>query len=187
LQLAAIGAPRLVLVDFDEVEATNVTTQGYLQSDVGVPKVLAAEQMVKALDPSIEVRTIADRWRPTMELGAATFCCVDSISAREAIWKSAGSACPFWVDGRMRGEVIRVLAAWDEPSRQRYSGSLFAQAEAQVGSCTSRSTIYAASIAAGLMVHQFARWLRALPPEEDVSLNLLAMELAVAQRTGLIA
>ena len=49
--------------------------------------------------------------------------------------------------------------------------------EAQVGACTSRSTIYTASIAAGLMVHQFVRWLRGQPVDPDLSLNLLASEL----------
>ncbi|MGE3405795.1 MAG: ThiF family adenylyltransferase [Pirellulales bacterium] len=33
LQLASLGAARLQLVDFDRVDASNVTTQGYLQSD----------------------------------------------------------------------------------------------------------------------------------------------------------
>ena len=33
LQLAAIGTPRIQLVDFDEVDHTNVTTQGYLDRD----------------------------------------------------------------------------------------------------------------------------------------------------------
>ena len=35
VQLAAVGVRRLQLVDFDEVEWTNVTTQGYLARDVG--------------------------------------------------------------------------------------------------------------------------------------------------------
>ena len=54
--------------------------------------------------------------------------------------------------------------------------TLFPQAEATRGSCTSRSTIYAASIAAGLMVHQFTRWLRGLPADNDTLINLLASE-----------
>ena len=36
-----------------------------------------------------------------------------------------------------------------------------------------------ANIAAGLMVGQFARWLRGLGVERDLTLNLLAAELAV--------
>ena len=59
------------------------------------------------------------------------------------------------------------------------AGTLFAQSEAQPGRCTSHSTIYCASIAAGLMVHQFTRWLRGLPVDRDVSLNLLAGEWAI--------
>src|SRR3954471_5030256 len=46
LQLAAIGVRRLQLVDFDEVDETNVTTQGYLNADVGALKVLATGGMV---------------------------------------------------------------------------------------------------------------------------------------------
>ena len=64
----------------------------------------------------------------------------------------------------------------DELGRDHYPTTLFAQSEAQAGRCTARSTIYAASIAAGLMVHQFTRWLRGLPVDRDTSLNLLAGE-----------
>ena len=37
LQLAAIGAPHIQLVDFDVVDRTNHPTQGYLADDVGQP------------------------------------------------------------------------------------------------------------------------------------------------------
>jgi sulfur carrier protein ThiS adenylyltransferase len=79
----------------------------------------------------------------------------------------------------MLGEIIRVLIADDSRSRQRYAESLFPQTEAQTGSCTSRSTIYAGSIAAGLMLHQFTRWLRRLPVDAESALNLLAGEHVV--------
>jgi sulfur carrier protein ThiS adenylyltransferase len=79
----------------------------------------------------------------------------------------------------MLGEVIRVLAVADEQGRDYYPTTLFAQSEAETGRCTARSTIYAASIAAGLMVHQFTRWLRGMPVDRDTSLNLLAGELCL--------
>jgi sulfur carrier protein ThiS adenylyltransferase len=179
LQLAAIGAPRLQLVDFDAVDPNNVTTQGYLAADVGQPKVAATAAAIEKLDPGIAVETIQDRYRPRMEIGQAVFCCVDSITARSAIWRSAGTKARFWVDGRMLGEVLRVLAVAENVGRDHYPTTLFAQSEAQPGRCTARSTIYAASIAAGLMVHQFTRWLRGLPVDCDTSLNLLAGEWSV--------
>ena len=179
LQLAAIGTPRLQLVDFDMVDLTNVTTQGYLAADVGRPKVLAAAAAIAQIDPSIEVETIEDRYRPGIEIGDAVFCCVDSITARTAIWRSVAARCRFWTDGRMLGEILRILTVADEQGRNHYPMTLFAQAEAQPGRCTAHTTIYAAGIAAGLMVHQFTRWLRGIPVDHDVSLNLLAGELAI--------
>src|SRR3954462_12395803 len=55
LQLAAIGVRRLQLVDFDQVEHSNVTTQGYLRADIGEPKVLATANVATALDPTIVI------------------------------------------------------------------------------------------------------------------------------------
>ena len=179
LRLAAIGKQRIELIDFDRVEATNVTTQGYLAADVGQAKVLATAAALRQIEPAVDVQVVEDRYRPKCPLGEAVFCCVDSISARAAIWRSAGNRCQFWADGRMLGEVIRVLAVSDTKGITRYADTLFPQADAQHGSCTSRSTIYAASIAAGIMVHQFTRWLRSIPVDFDTTLNLLAGEWTV--------
>ena len=176
LQLAAIGVHHLQLIDFDLVELSNVTTQGYRHTDIGRSKVAATREAIAELDPSTQVEAVVDRYRPKTTVCSAIFCCVDSISARAAIWRSAGSRCRFWTDGRMLGEALRILVVADEQGRDHYSSTLFAQGEAQRGSCTARSTIYAASITAALMVHQFTRWLRRLPVDADSSLNLLASE-----------
>jgi sulfur carrier protein ThiS adenylyltransferase len=79
----------------------------------------------------------------------------------------------------MLAEVIRVLAVADSIGRDYYPATLFAQPEALPGHCTARSTIYAASIAAAMMIHQFTRWLRGIPVDRDTSLNLLAGEWSV--------
>jgi hypothetical protein len=180
LQLAAIGTPRIRLIDFDCVDVSNIATQGYLATDVGRPKVLATANAMNQIDPAIQVEAVEDRYRARQSVGDAVFCCVDSISARSAIWRSVSSRCQFWVDGRMLGEVMRVLAVADIADRDRYAATLFRQSEAQRGSCTAHTTIYAANIAAGLMVHQFTRYLRRIPVDFDTSVNLLAGEWAVA-------
>jgi hypothetical protein len=179
-QLAALGVPHLRLVDFDRVEPTNVTTQGYHHEDLGRAKVDAAASAVWQIDPTIRVDTIEDRFRPQLPLGDALFCCVDSIAARAAIWRRASSRVQFWCDGRMLGEVIRVLTVAGAVGHVHYPTTLFAPADAHVGTCTSRGTIYTACLAASLMLHQFTRWLRNLPVDADLSLNLLASELTVA-------
>ena len=179
IQLASLGVTRLQLIDFDSVEETNVTTQGYRAGEIGTAKVIATLLEVERIDPSIEQHHILDRFRPGQPVGEIVFCCVDSIAARAAIWRSLRSRCKLWIDGRMLGEVIRVLSASEPAEDRHYETTLFDPANAQAGSCTSKSTIYTASIAAGLMVHQLTRQLRGLPLEPDLVLNLLATELAV--------
>ena len=90
-----------------------MTTQGYLAADVGQSKVLATAAALRQIEPAVDVQVVEDRYRPKCPLGAAAFCCVDSISARAALWRSASNRCQFWADGRMWGEVIRVLAVSD--------------------------------------------------------------------------
>lgn len=176
LQLASIGVPSIQLIDFDTVDETNITTQGYLATDVGTLKVEATGSAINQIDSDIHVEMINDRFRPRHTTGEAIFCCVDSISARTAIWRSAGTGCRFWADGRMLGETMRILCVGDDTGRSHYPTTLFRQSEAQQGQCTARSTIYTANIAAGLMLHQFTRWLRGLPTDQDVLVNLLASE-----------
>ena len=168
------------LIDFDAVEDCNVTTQGYDFEDIGQLKVDATAGAVQRVDPMTAVEVVVDRYRSKHRIGEAVFCCVDSISTREAIWRTASRKSRFWSDGRMLGEFTRVLAAADTDSRRYYPTTLFQQSDAQTGRCTARGVIYAACIAAGLMIHQFVRWMREQPVEADVSLNLAAMELVVA-------
>jgi sulfur carrier protein ThiS adenylyltransferase len=180
LQLAAIGVRRLTIFDFDDVEPTNITTQGYGHADLGLPKVLATAQAITRIDPSIVVTPIPDRFRPRHETGDAVFCAVDKIASREVIWRTVGGSCAFWADGRMLGETLRILVASTDSERRHYKTTLFSAAEAQTGRCTARSTIYVANLCAALMVHQFSRWLRELPLDRDITLNLLASEMIVA-------
>lgn len=179
-QLAALGVRQLQLIDFDHVEPTNITTQGYLAADLGLAKVAATARFLQQIEPTLEPLLIADRFRPQLTVGDVVFCCVDSIAARAAIWRSVSNRCQCWIDGRMLGEVMRVLTAADEAGRAHYPTTLFQPAEAQAGACTARGAIYTAAIAAGLMVHQFTRWLRKLPLDVDLSVNLLASELSIA-------
>ena len=157
LQLAAIGVRQLQLVDFDMVELTNITSQGYWHDDLGQAKAIATAAAIQKIDPTIEVEVICDRYRPRIPLGGAVFCCVDAIATRAAIWRSARDCSRFWADGRMLGEVIRVLAAANCQEREHLARRCFPRVMA-ARQLYAHSTVYAANIAAGLMVHQFTRY-----------------------------
>lgn len=84
-------------------------------------------------------------------------------------------------DGRMSAEVLRVLTACDSKSRKHYPTTLFNAEEAFVGPCTAKTTIYCANIAAGFMLAQFTKYLRLLPVDSDIQVNLLASEINVGE------
>ena len=178
LQLAAIGAGTLQLVDFDVVEVANLAPQGYLESDLGRVKVSATAEMCRQINGEIHVREDLSRFRRSMVVGEAVFCCVDSIETRRLIWRALADRVSFFVDTRMSAEVVRVLTAADGLGREHYPSTLFGAEEAHAGACTAKSTIYTANIAAGLAVGQLAKWLRGLPVDPDVCLNILTCEMS---------
>ena len=179
LQLTALGVPKLQLIDPDSVALTNITSQAYFADDVGRPKVHATGDICHQLEHQLDLTTVVDRYRRSYDTGPNVFCCVDSIGTRAAIWRAVGVRCQFWTDGRMLGETARVLVAADDVGRRHYATTLFPEAEAQSGSCTSRSTVYAANLAAALMVHQFVRHLRGDALDPDAFFNLNAGEYVV--------
>ena len=181
LQLTAMGIAWLQLTDFDVVEESNLASQGYLEGDLGQPKVEATADLCRKINRNLELYPINDRFRRSMSTGNVVFCCVDKIDVRRLIWESVKGKAVFFSDGRMTAEVLRVLTACDPRSRKHYPTTLFQAEEAFVGPCTARTTIFCANIAAGLMVAQFAKYLRQLPTDYDIQLNLLASELSVAE------
>lgn len=174
LQLAAMGISWLQLVDFDIVEVSNLASQGYLQDDLGRPKVEATGDLCHQINHGLEVHEVAERFRRSMEIGNVAFCAVDKIDVRRLVWEAVKNKVDFFADGRMSAEVLRILVAHDPASRKHYPTTLFAAEEAFVGACTAKTTIYCANVAAGLMLAQFAKFLRRLLVESDMVLNLLA-------------
>jgi sulfur carrier protein ThiS adenylyltransferase len=191
IQLAATGVSEMTLVDDDHVDVVNLAVQGYAQVDLGSTKVGATAEWCQLLNPGLVTHTHCEKFRrssaKTLDCfdqqaarKLAVFCCVDSIATRAVVWETVKPRAAVYVDGRMSAEVVRVLASDAPMADTSYPATLFAPERAFAGSCTAKSTIYSASIAAGLMLAQFTRWLRRMPVDPDLVLNLLASELTVA-------
>ncbi|MAG93386.1 MAG: thiamine biosynthesis protein ThiF, partial [Planctomycetaceae bacterium] len=157
LQLAAMGAPHLQLVDHDVVEVVNLAAQGYLEEDLGALKVEATARLCKKLNSKIEIDAISKRFGRSMQVNGVLIACVDSIDTRRFIWQVVKDRVNLLVDGRISAETLRVLAVADEASRAHYPTTLFRAEEAYRGACTARSTIYAASAAGAYIVVAVSR------------------------------
>ena len=179
IQLVAIGIRWLKLVDFDLVEESNLASQGNLQDDLGLEKVHATADICHQINHQLELYAINDRFKRSMDVGNVIFCCIDKIETRKLIWDAVNQKVGFWIDGRMSAEVLRVITACDKHSRTYYPSTLFSAGEAYAGPCTAKSTIYCANIAAGIMISQFTKYLRLLPVDPDIQVNLLTMEMNV--------
>ena len=162
-----------------QVEWSNLASQGYLEADIGKLKVNATLDLCWRINANSQLNAVPERFRRSMEIGNVVFCCVDSIQVRQLIWEAVEDRVSFFIDGRMSAEVVRILTACDTNSRDHYPTTLFNPDEAFVGPCTAKTTIYCANIAAGLMLAQFTKYLRQLPIDPDIQLNLLASELSV--------
>jgi len=179
IQLSAIGVSEIHLCDPDTVDAVNLAPQGFLESDLGRPKVDAVSDSCRQNNSGIEITTAKMRFASHQFGGGVIFCCVDSVAAREKIFKATQKRADLFVDGRMSAEYMRVLNVYDAVSAEYYESTLFPQAEMHQDRCTAKATIYCANVAAGIMVSQFVKWLRGCPMDKEVSLNLLANEIGV--------
>lgn len=62
MYLAAAGVGRLILVDFDQVDLTNLQRQiVHSTDDIGVPKVESARRRLQALNPEVEIHCITHK------------------------------------------------------------------------------------------------------------------------------
>ncbi len=186
LQLAALGVGHMTLIDPQPAEAANLAPQAFFELDLHQLKVEATAQTCRQLNHQVKIDTLPRRFGRTTAVGDVVFACVDSIDTRRLIYHAVRDRARLLIDGRMAAEVVRVLAVplagGDSGTTPGgggggYEATLFAAADAYPQPCTARSTVYAANIAAALMLHQFTRWLRGLATEPDQTLNLLAAEL----------
>lgn len=74
------------------------------------------------------------------------------------------SQTQLFVDGRMMAEAGFIFPSCTDASRESYRATLFADADAEPGRCTSQTTLYGASHVASAMLHQFVRFLRDQTP-----------------------
>ena len=202
LQLSAIGAPYICLIDHDSVEVANLSTQGFNYEDLGLSKVTAVSRSIAAMhgpETQPRVGTVFSKFSAEdipnkgsqisaegQPLRNAVFCCVDGIATRESLWAIARPRMDFWADSRLWGETLRILTATgdDRESRDAYASKFFSPEESALavsGRCTTPNTIYTSTIAAALLVHQFTRWLRGIPTDRDMLVNLLSSEIRMME------
>jgi len=175
LQLAAIGVGKLHLVDFDDVGVENLAVQGFLEDDIDKRKVDAVGDLCRLTNSQIEIVKEYGRFNRSTPVGDIVFSCVDTMRVRSFIFEQTKERTKLFIDGRMLGEVMRILSVRCEvPEDVEYYETKTLDADGDIipGRCTNRSTLYCSNMAAAWMVLRFTQWLRDQPLKRDISLGL---------------
>lgn len=85
VMLAKCGVPNFRLYDFDTVQSYNVSNQYFTGEDVGKNKCAVIEEAIRKINPSANVRTCTEGWKPGSRLKGVVFLAVDSIDLRRQI------------------------------------------------------------------------------------------------------
>lgn len=180
LQLATMGVGNITIVDHDTVSVENLGVQGFGETELGLTKVSAVRRRIETDNSGVIVNVFASKFMKSIDHPPVIFCCVDTMEARKSIFDIVQPNVGLFVDGRMNARLMQIITHAHTFDPEQYLDTIFPDAEAQDGSCTAKTTIYTASIAAGLMVNQFVNWLTLDPAfvQPRVTLNLLSMEMS---------
>lgn len=159
LLLAKMGVRHLSLFDFDTVDEINLATQMHRLSDVGRPKVDALADLIEEFsDTTVETHcravTADDAISDYIVISA-----VDSIAARQQIWRAVRGRCMYYIDTRMGAEFLRIHTVGDDD--KSYDDMMLTASDANTidEPCTARATMYTGFGAAervGYIVRQIA-------------------------------
>ena len=111
--LTSMGATNITVCDMDEVDESNVATQGYSISHIGQLKVAALYSDIVRQN-NISLRTYDSPWNPKKFADAdftVLFSCVDRMDVRRSLWIYATkhNTIKYFMDGRMLAEMGHVF------------------------------------------------------------------------------
>ena len=167
LALAKSGAERITVYDDDSIEAHNLPNQWYRMADLGRPKVLALQELVRDMTGvDISVRQERFTGRGATEV---TICAVDSMDIRLALWRELQPRPNLYVDARMGAEVGKVHCVG--PFGNWYQDTLYPSSEAHRAPCTAKATMYCASGLAAFIASQVANYASDRPTRAELTVD----------------
>lgn len=174
--LTSMGATNITVCDMDEVDESNVATQGYSISHIGQLKVAALYSDI-ARQNNISLRTYDSPWNPKKFATSdftILFSCVDRMDVRRSLWIYATkhNTIKYFMDGRMLAEMGHVFC-YERDNLAEYEKTLFTDEEAIQGRCTRRGTLYMANILSNMMVGRLALAMRGTKAKPKYTFNLV--------------
>lgn len=157
LQLAKMGLTQITAYDHDVVSIENMSNQFYRFKDIGVNKAEALNALVHDFT-GVDIGDNAYKFEPqhASKLTGIVVVAVDSMEARRMIYesiKAKGFNVKYIIDPRMSAEFYAqyTINPFNDKDRETYEKVLQSDADSVAERCTAKSTVYTASLAAGLV------------------------------------
>lgn len=152
LALAKMGFNRIAVWDFDEVSDANMSCQWYRTKDIGKPKVVALQELIRDFT-GLGIETHDERFEGQRVLSGIVISSVDSMKVRKVIWdavKGHGGVTHL-IDPRMAAEyaLSYVMDPHNPKDIKAYEVTLYSDANAVKERCTAKATMYTATMLAG--------------------------------------
>jgi molybdopterin/thiamine biosynthesis adenylyltransferase len=158
--LAKIGVTAITVHDGDAIESHNVPMSAYGVDDLGVMKVLALRDLVKA-QSDVKI-TAVPRMYEGGPLSNAVVACVDSMEARQLIWREVlKSSVNILIDTRVSAELVSVFAIdpGDPEDIEYYEYFLrYPSKEAIRPMCGLHGIVYVGAVAAASVCANLTNW-----------------------------
>ena len=147
LSLAKMGFNNIIVYDFDTIEEHNLPNQFYREEDLGQPKVIALNKIVKAFTGT-EITTVNDKFNASIDMSphGVFIPAVDNMETREYVYKSYSRKDNVlgMVDGRMGGQQAEVYTIdfKNNEDKKQYKSRLWKDSETSPLPCTERAVLY---------------------------------------------
>ena len=157
LSLVKMGFTNLTVWDYDTVDVVNMSSQIFRFKDIGKPKVVALQEIIKDFT-NIDIKIVNDKYTGTTITSDFLISAVDSMSVRKQIWDSNKNVgfVKTLIDGRMGAEslLLYVMNPSDSKDIVSYEKTLYTDEDSVQAPCTMKSTAYCATILSGLICAQ---------------------------------
>lgn len=147
LSLAKMGFTDITVFDDDKIDIENMNCQFFRHSDIGKPKVVALEELIKDFT-NVDIEIVNDRWSGA-KLDGIIISAVDSMSVRKQVFDTHFNNAfntKLVIDPRMGAETA-IIASYSPlaiKEGETYSKALYSDSEAIQERCTAKSTMYCA-------------------------------------------
>lgn len=173
LALAKMGITNITVWDNDEVSIENMSNQFFRFKDIGTNKALALRELVKDFT-GVEIKA-----HPNLYEGRETglqgivVAAVDSMAARAMILDTIKHQSPgvrLLIDPRMSAELYLQYAV--KPKDEWYLKTLYTDDNSVAERCTAKSTVYTATLAAGLIVKTVKNFITGETYPKDIAWDI---------------